>query len=227
MLTVPGLCWLCRMPLTLGHWGICSVCTRATRRHINLCPQCGMPAAHTAIPCGRCLQKPPPWQRLVTVNDYVPPLSNLIHQLKFSRRSEIATALSRLLLLDVLLARRTSGLPLPDRIVSVPLWQRRHWRRGFNQSDLLCRPLAHWLGCDWDSQAITRVRATATQHHLSARLRKRNLKNAFRLELPVQGLHMVVVDDVVTTGSTVAEIAQLLLRNGAATVQVWCLCRTL
>lgn len=186
-----------------------------------------MPAAHTAIPCGRCLQKPPPWQRLVTVNDYVPPLSNLIHQLKFSRRSEIATALSRLLLLDVLLARRTSGLPLPDRIVSVPLWQRRHWRRGFNQSDLLCRPLAHWLGCDWDSQAITRVRATATQHHLSARLRKRNLKNAFRLELPVQGLHMVVVDDVVTTGSTVAEIAQLLLRNGAATVQVWCLCRTL
>ena len=59
------------------------------------------------------------------------------------------------------------------------------------------------------------------------RLRKRNLKNAFRLELPVQGRHMVIVDDVVTTGSTVAEIAQLLLRNGAATVQVWCLCRTL
>jgi len=139
----------------------------------------------------------------------------------------MASALSRLLLLEVLQARRVSALPLPDRIVSVPLWQRRHWRRGFNQSDLLCRPLARWLGCDWDRQAITRVRATATQHYLSARLRKRNLKNAFRLELPVQGLHMVIVDDVVTTGSTVAEIAQLLLRNGAATVQVWCLCRTL
>jgi ComF family protein len=154
-------------------------------------------------------------------------LSGLIHQLKFSRRGEMAPALSRLLLLEVLQARRVGGLPLPDRLVSVPLWQRRHWRRGFNQSDLLCRPLARWLDCDWDSRAITRVRATATQHHLSARLRKRNLKNAFRLELPVQGLHMVIVDDVVTTGSTVAEIAQLLLRNGAATVQVWCLCRTL
>ncbi len=139
----------------------------------------------------------------------------------------MASALSRLLLLEVLQARRVSALPLPDRLVSVPLWQRRHWRRGFNQSDLLCRPLARWLGCDWDSQTVSRVRATATQHHLSARLRKRNLKNAFRLELPVQGLHMVIVDDVVTTGSTVAEIAQLLLRNGAATVQVWCLCRTL
>lgn len=191
-------------------------------------PTChGLPAAHTVIPCGRCLQKPPPWQRLVTVSDYVPPLSGLIHQLKFSRRSETASALSRLLLLEVLQARRVSALPLPDRLVSVPLWQRRHWRRGFNQSDLLCRPLARWLGCDWDSQTVSRVRATATQHHLSARLRKRNLKNAFRLELPVQGLHMVIVDDVVTTGSTVAEIAQLLLRNGAATVQVWCLCRTL
>ncbi|HGY3718094.1 TPA: DNA utilization protein GntX [Citrobacter gillenii] len=227
MLTVPGLCWLCRMPLMLGHWGMCSVCTRATRHHVCLCPQCGLPAAHPNIPCGRCLQKSPPWQRLIAVSDYVPPLSGLIQQLKFSRRSEIATALSRLLLLDVLQARRTGGFPRPDRLISVPLWQRRHWRRGFNQSDLLCRPLAHWLCCDWDSQAITRVRPTATQHHLSARLRKRNLKNAFRLELPVQGLHMVVVDDVVTTGSTVAEIAQLLLRNGAATVQVWCLCRTL
>lgn len=161
------------------------------------------------------------------VSNYTPPLSLLVHQLKFTRRSEIAAALARLLLQEVLMARRSTGLQLPDRIVSVPLWSRRHWRRGFNQSDLLCQPLAHWLGCAWDSQTITRVRATATQHHLSARLRKRNLKNAFRLELPVQGLHMVIVDDVVTTGSTVAEIAQLLLRNGAATVQVWCLCRTL
>lgn len=227
MLTVPGLCWLCRMPLALSHWGICSVCTRAARRHVSLCPQCGLPAAHAAIPCGRCLQKPPPWQRLVTVSDYVPPLSLLIHLLKFSRRSDAAAALSRLLLLEVLHAHRASTLPLPDRLVSVPLWQRRHWRRGFNQSDLLCRPLARWLGCGWDSRSVTRLRATATQHHLSARLRKHNLKNAFRLELPVQGLHMVIVDDVVTTGSTVAEIAQLLLRNGAATVQVWCLCRTL
>ncbi|HHC1831278.1 TPA: phosphoribosyltransferase family protein [Klebsiella pneumoniae] len=57
--------------------------------------------------------------------------------------------------------------------------------------------------------------------------RRQNLKNAFQLEFAVQGLHIALVDDVVTTGSTVAEISRLLLRNGAATVQVWCLCRTL
>lgn len=227
MLTVPGLCWLCRMPMALSHWGICSVCVRAARQRESLCPRCGLPSAHTTLPCGRCLQKPPPWQRLITVSDYAPPLSTLIHQLKFSCRSEVALALSRILLLEVLEAHRRTGLVLPDRLVSVPLWQRRHWRRGFNQSDLLCRPLSRWLHCAWDSRSVTRIRPTATQHHLSARLRKRNLKNAFNLELPVKGLHMVVVDDVVTTGSTVAEIARLLLRNGAATVQVWCLCRTL
>lgn len=74
MLTVPGLCWLCRMPLALGHWGICSVCSRAARTDKTLCPQCGLPATHSHLPCGRCLQKPPPWQRLVTVADYAPPL---------------------------------------------------------------------------------------------------------------------------------------------------------
>ena len=133
----------------------------------------------------------------------------------------------RLLLLQITAQKRTHGLQIPDTIVSTPLHTWRQWRRGFNQSDLLCRPLARWLGCDWDSQTVSRVRATATQHHLSARLRKRNLKNAFRLELPVDGLHIAIVDDVVTTGSTVAELSRLLLQSGAASVQVWCLCRTL
>lgn len=227
MLTVPGLCWLCRMPLALGHWGFVRSAHAPPVQIKRYAHNVDYPPHTPIFPAVAACKNRRPGQRLVTVADYAPPLSLLIHQLKFSRRSEIASALSRLLLLEVLHARRTTGLQLPDRIISVPLWQRRHWRRGFNQSDLLCQPLSRWLHCQWDSEAITRTRATATQHFLSARLRRRNLKNAFRLELPVQGRHMVIVDDVVTTGSTVAEIAQLLLRNGAATVRVWCLCRTL
>ncbi|MEO3991616.1 DNA utilization protein GntX [Pseudocitrobacter cyperus] len=223
MLTVHSLCWLCQMPLAIPHWGICSRCSRTLFTTQPRCPQCGLPAAGGALVCGRCLRKSPPWNRLIAVNDYTPPLSGLIHQFKFNGKAELAPVLARLLLLKA----RQSGLPRPDSFVSVPLWQRRHWRRGFNQSDLLCRALAGWLGCTWHPDAIKRVRKTATQHQLSARLRARNLKNAFRLELPVKGLHIVIVDDVVTTGSTVAEISRLLLRNGAASVQVWCLCRTL
>ncbi|MEH0887510.1 DNA utilization protein GntX [Enterobacter sp. UNJFSC 003] len=227
MLTVPGLCWLCRMPLALSGWGICSVCTRALEGRLIGCPQCGLPAFSQTLPCGRCLKKSPPWSALVAVDDYIPPLSRLIHNLKFSHQSSLAQPLARLLLLAVLHARRTRALPKVDRVMNVPLYQRRHWRRGYNQSDLLCRPLARWLNCRYDAAAIKRVQATAIQHQLSARLRKRNLKNAFRLELPVNGLHIALVDDVVTTGSTVAELSRLLLQSGAASVQVWCLCRTL
>ena len=227
MLTAPGLCWLCRMPLALPRSGICSVCRRTIRLTDSVCPQCGLPAASATLPCGRCLQKPPPWQRLVAVSAYAPPLSTLIHQLKFSRRAELAAALARLQLLAILDARRTTRLALPDRIVSVPLYPRRQWQRGFNQSDLLCQPLARWLDCRYASNTLTRVRPARTQHFLSARRRRSNLKNAFRLELPLDGLHIAIVDDVVTTGSTVAEITRLLLQGGAATVQVWCLCRTL
>lgn len=227
MLTVPGLCWLCRMPLALSTWGVCSVCTRSLEGRINGCPQCGLPATSQEIPCGRCLKKSPPWSALVAVDGYAPPLSGLIHKLKFSHQSTLARPLARLLVLAVLQARRTRGLPAVDIIMNVPLHRRRHWRRGYNQSDLLCRPLARWLRCRYDASALRRVQATAIQHQLSARLRKRNLKNAFRLELPVNGLHIAIVDDVVTTGSTVAELSRLLLRSGAASVQVWCLCRTL
>ncbi|TDT51450.1 ComF family protein [Enterobacter sp. AG5470] len=227
MLTAPGLCWLCRMPLACSHWGICSLCARVILRRGSVCPLCGLPAARDDIHCGRCLQKPPPWQRLIAVSDYAPPLSTLLHQFKFAPRPEAANALSRLLLLAVRTAHPTRNPAKPDMILSVPLHTRRQWRRGFNQSDLLCQKLAHWLQCSAPSAALRRLRATPVQHHLSARLRKQNLKNAFRLELPVAGLHIVVVDDVVTTGSTVAEITRLLLRSGAATVQVWCLCRTL
>lgn len=227
MLTVWGLCWLCRMPLAQTHWGICSRCSNTLLQPRLLCPQCGLSAGSPLLPCGRCLQKPPPWQRLIAVSDYVPPLNRLLHRFKFSHQPELAPALARLLLLTWLQARRSVGLERPDMILSVPLFQRRHWRRGFNQSDLLCRQLAHWLGRPYHDRAIRRIRPTQIQHRLTAAQRRRNLNNAFHLEFSPEGRHMVVVDDVVTTGSTVAEISRLLLDAGAATVQIWCLCRTL
>lgn len=117
-------------------------------------------------------EKAPPWSALVAVDDYVLPLSRLVHQFKFSSQIALAQPLARLLLLAVLQARRTRGLPPVDTLVNVPLFQRRHWRRGYNQSDLLCRPLAHWLGCRYPASALKRIHATAVQHRLNARSRK-------------------------------------------------------
>ncbi len=227
MLSIPALCWLCAMPLALARHGLCSSCTRALLKNPPACPQCGLPSMNPRSPCGRCLQRPPPWQHLVSVGDYRAPLSTLLHRLKFANSTALAWPLSRLLLLCVLQARRERGLPLPDMLISIPLHRRRQWRRGFNQSALLAAPLARWLACPYEPGALVRIKAAGVQHKLSARLRPRNMKNAFRLELALKGRHIAIVDDVVTTGSTVAEAARLLQRSGVASLQVWCLCRTL
>ncbi len=89
MLTAHSLCWLCQMPLAVARWGDLLPLQPRPARLSPLCPQCGLPAAASRHPCGRCLQKPPPWHRLVAVNDYRPPLSGLVQQLKFHHRPEL------------------------------------------------------------------------------------------------------------------------------------------
>lgn len=227
MLTIPGRCWLCHLSLACPWWGLCSSCTALFPPPSFSCPQCGLPASSEHVSCGRCLLQPPEWDRIVYVADYQPPLRRLIHDLKFNATPGLAPALARLLLRSILYARREHQLGLPDRIVSVPLHHRRALWRGYNQSALIAKSLSHWLNCRYESQAVRRIQARMAQHRLRAKQRQSNLQGAFRVEIPVAGLHIAIVDDVVTTGNTVAEIARLLKKQGAATIQVWCLCRTL
>ncbi|MDU6537274.1 DNA utilization protein GntX [Mixta calida] len=227
MLPMQGGCWLCQSPLKFTSQGLCSYCLRALPPLPLCCPRCGLPASNSRVACGRCLRRPPPWQHLVAVTDYRPPLSQLIARHKFSGVTALSVMLARLILLSWLSAKRERGLPRPDLLLAVPLHRRRAWRRGFNQADLLARPLARWLRCAYRPNGLTRRRAGHVQHQLSAHTRRHNLRNAFRLEIAVRDRHIALIDDVVTTGSTVAEISRLLLHAGAASVQIWCLCRTL
>lgn len=227
MISIPGLCWLCHMPLAIPAWGICSRCSQQLPRLPPCCWQCGLPVSRPDIPCGRCLRKPPPWQHLIALSDYLPPLSTLIHNLKFHQNTALSIALARLLLLQIREARRQRQLPVPDLLISVPLHKLRQWQRGYNQSALLAQWLAQKLDITCPAGAIQRIRHTPSQHQLDARQRRRNLKQAFTLTIPVSGLHIALLDDIVTTGSTVAEISRLLMRTGAVSVQIWCLCRTL
>ncbi|WP_210454226.1 DNA utilization protein GntX [Pantoea ananatis] len=226
MLPMPALCWLCQLPLRIALHGLCSICLRQLPRLPSLCPCCGLPAASDALPCGRCLLRPPPWQALISVSHYQPPLSTWVNQLKFSGITALRVMLARLLLLSWLNAYRRGQTVRPDLLMCVPLHARRCWRRGYNQTALLATPLARWLECEF-SLALSRQRAGAVQHQLSARQRRRNLRGAFCLETDVNKRHIALIDDVVTTGSTVREISRLLQGRGAASVQVWCLCRTL
>ncbi|MEH2921873.1 DNA utilization protein GntX [Samsonia erythrinae] len=233
MLTIAAHCWLCLLPLHHSRHGICSSCQRHLPPQPTCCPRCGLPASDPLRPCGRCLQHPPPWQSMIFVSGYTPPFSTLLKRFKFHGHTELAVILARQVLLRWLAAyreRKLAGQPpllRPDRLFTVPLHRHRHWRRGFNQTELLARPLAHWLNCAYDARALQRTRRTPLQQTLSASARRRNLRGAFSCDLSLSGQQVALLDDVVTTGSTAAEISRLLLAQGAAAVQVWCLCRTL
>lgn len=227
MLIIDSLCWLCLQPLAIPKQNVCSVCLRLLPTLPVCCPRCGLPAAVNNELCEQCKLYPPRWQRLIAASDYHGPIKYFIKRLKFYGEDKYVPLLSRLLLLAWLNARRTQRLVKPDLLVTVPLHHRRRWRRGFNQTEPIALKLAKWIGCRFNPTLILRRRATRPQQSLSAHERQYNLQHAFICSRSIHGLHIALLDDIVTTGNTVDEISHLLLENGAASVQVWCLCRTL
>nr|WP_238529409.1 phosphoribosyltransferase family protein [Vibrio mimicus] len=108
----------------------------------------------------------------------------------------------------------------------MPLHWRRRWQRGFNQSDLLARELARSLPTQYDSQLFARRRATPHQQGLSKAQRIQNLSGAFVLNHQPNQQHIAIVDDVVTTGSTIRHLCDLLLDVGVQSIDIYCICRT-
>lgn len=227
MQLVDNLCWLCQQPLAIPQHYICSICLGLLPKLPVCCRRCGLPLENNEPTCRECEKSPSEWHHLIMVSDYCSPIKDFIMRLKFHGEDKYAPLLSRLFLLTWLHARRTRSLPRPDLLITVPLHHRRHWRRGFNQTDPLAKNLSYWVNCRYSSNIILRHRATAAQQSLSAKQRSYNLLNAFSCHGDIRELHIALLDDIVTTGSTVAEISRLLLSHGAASVQVWCLCRTL
>ncbi|MEG0279045.1 MAG: DNA utilization protein GntX [Morganella sp. (in: enterobacteria)] len=227
MVIIENYCLLCKQPLAIAAHGICGFCERGLPVMPRVCLRCGHQLITPEPECGRCLHSPPPWQRLLAVTGYQPPLTILIHRLKYAGQPFIARALARLLLCRFLQGYRDGHYLKPDLLLSSPLHRHKQWLRGFNQSDLITHPLAKWLRRPYDSSGVIRTRATLSQRTLSRAHRLTNLKSAFVLTREIRGLNIAVTDDVITTGATMTALSELLIRAGAATVQVWCLCRTL
>lgn len=149
--------------------------------------------------------------------DYAPPLDRLIQQLKFNQKLHLARLLGKLMAKDI----QEQALVLPDLLLPVPLHKQRMQQRGYNQAVELARILARILGLKLDIQSCTRCKSTREQTGLPAKQRKTNIKGAFHVRGDVRGKHIAVVDDVMTTGSTVRELSQVLLKQGAKCVDVW------
>lgn len=231
MLRLAGHCYFCQQVLHQVQQGICSFCLSAIFQLATVCPRCGLPSGHAGLACGRCQLDPPYWQHLCFINDYCPPLNQLVKRLKFYRQVMLVNLLARLLLLcwrQQYRLRIQQPIPLvkADLLLSVPLYRYRHWQRGYNQADLLAQQLARDLAIAYRPTLLQRYRSTTYQYQLSAAARRRNLRGAFMCQPQVADKHILLLDDVVTTGSTVNEISRLLLANHAKSVQVLAICRT-
>lgn len=215
---LPMHCEVCHLALTKPHppSGICDHCSRYFAP-LPRCQRCGLPTPFDVAECGECLKHPPKWRRLYCVADYQLPLAQYVHRLKYERQFWQANKLASLL---------APRIETPAQVITfVPLHWGRYLRRGFNQSELIARSLSRQLNVSCQP-LFKRVRATPQQQGLTKLERKRNLNRAFLLNGEIVADHIAIVDDVLTTGSTVQHLCELLLEAGVKSVDIYCICRT-
>ena len=212
-----GSCFLCR---GAARALLCERCDADLPRLAHdLCPRCALASPAGAL-CGRCLARPPAYDATIAVLAYRFPADVMVQALKF--RAELALAP----LFGDLLAERVRASERVDFVVPVPLSVRRLRERGFNQSLEIARRVAALTGVRLAPELCERPLDTRAQFDLPMEERERNVRGAFRCSGFVAGARIALVDDVMTTGSTLAELAATLKRAGAAFVANWVLART-
>jgi len=221
-LILPPTCLLCGAVGVAGL-DLCAGCLRDLPRNRTACPRCATPLPPGGIgACAHCRAQPPDFDRAFVPFRYQPPVDFLITRLKFGGRLTCARLLGELF--AAALAERSE--PLPDCIAPVPLHPRRLRERGFNQALELARAAAHRCGIPLWINGLRRVRHTVPQTQLDARQRQTNPLGAFALAAPLPGTRIALMDDVVTTASTVAECARVLRAGGATEIEIWAIGRT-
>ena len=191
------------------------------------CQVCALPLAVEGLTCGSCLKRPPPFGRVEAPWRYGFPIDALINRFKHQARRPIGRLLGDLLA-GHLAHAFNDGLPRPDLLLPVPLSPKRQRQRGFNQAQMLAEVLSPALQITQRSDWLLRIGDPPAQQKLDAAARRRNLRGAFTLS-PIarpSGLHLALIDDVLTTGATAQQLARLLMRAGALRVDVYCLART-
>lgn len=218
-LLAPGLCLACGCELDNAE-SLCDCCGERLRRVPHPCGYCGQPNPVTGEICPACLRNPPRWQRMIAPLQYFGPTRDYLQQLKYFEAVHLAKTLCR----QCLDPFRQSW-PRPEVLLPVPLHRGRLLERGYNQADEIARIWSRELAIAVDRKALTRIRATPSQSGLSAGQREHNVRHAFAYQPKHEYRHVAIVDDIVTTGSTVTEIAKTLHRAGVEFVEVWALVR--
>ncbi|MGZ5030074.1 MAG: double zinc ribbon domain-containing protein [Methylobacter sp.] len=219
---LPPTCILCGNP-GYGSRDICHLCYKHLPRNNLCCYRCAeileAPAAsarHPLMLCGRCLSKQPAFDETYAPFIHHGAIRHLISTLKFGTDYKNAH------LLGMLMAEHLKQTAeRPDLILPVPLHKSRYRQRGFNQAIEIGRTVAKELLIPLDLTSCKRHRDTPHQTQLSAKKRRKNIKNAFTIIKPIHARHIAIFDDVITTGSTAHELAYVLKKAGADRVDVW------
>jgi len=228
-------CILCQSSKT-NSFNLCDACQQDLPWLTNGCRTCALPLV---VPkenpdwqpvCGHCLRITPPFRQCHCLFTYDYPIDRLVTRLKFNQKPAYGRTFGKLL--AAYIQRHYSPADYPDAVVPVPLHSSRFRERGFNQAYEIARSCAKDLGVPLLPQVCERIKATDHQLGLTAAIRRKNLRNAFRITLEnesesAQKLKSIaLIDDVMTTGATLTELSRAFLKAGIAEVHVWCIART-
>ena len=209
----PQPCFLCG---DISAQAICEDCLNDLPYLKTACVCCGMNLPISDI-CGNCASNPPIFNQAKALFPYSYPVNILIQVAKFQGNFAI------LKLLGDLMGQGFKNEKQPDVLIPIPLHFKRLHKRGYNQSLEIAKRIAFHTGTHINNEVCQRIKDTAQQALLSTKERRRNLKNAFSItNLPKKWQHIVLIDDVMTTGSTANELSKVLFSAGAQRVDVWC-----
>lgn len=214
---LPHACLLCGATSGPALW--CAACDRALPRlPAPRCARCALPIPDGDI-CGACLDRPPRYDRVTAVFVYHFPVDALLHAFKYGGNLAIATVLGD--------ALGKAVVGRPDVIIPMPLSVGRLRERGFNQALEIARRVSRCTGIPVLRDACRKVVETRPQATLPWKERAKNVRGAFVCDAELRGRKVAVIDDVMTTGATLDELAKNLHRAGAAEVSGWVVARAL
>lgn len=221
---LPPTCLLCGAPGAAGL-DLCVGCAAGLPWNRSCCVRCALPFEgpnNGETLCGACQRHAPAYERCIAPLRYATPVPTLVGAAKFRGRLNAARLLGQLLARSVPIPDE----PVPQALVPVPLHRARLAERGYNQALEIARVIGAVLALPVDPDCCERTVATLPQAGLEERFRRRNIRGAFNARRPLGWSHVAILDDVVTTGSTVEELARVLRRAGAERIEVWAVART-
>lgn len=219
---LPNRCLMCHQEVVFPNKGLCLVCIEYGLYHFPVCLGCGRRMHLDTDFCGGCLLTSP--LKVVAPCSYHQGLGPFVAAMKYQAQFAALDCLTDALIERIKTLEKKGLLLMPQVLIPVPLHTKRLRKRGFNQAWIIANALSQKLNIPLWTQGLHRIKNTAPQAGLSGKLRRDNLHYAFTLEEGLALQRIALVDDVVTTGTTVEVIASLFQQQHIH-VQVWCLAR--